>query len=281
MKNILVPSDFSNLSEYALEFAVSLAEKLDARVTLLHCEEIPLGDTSLHLSGEAGGGSVSEDSLYNAQLFRANRQKLKKLEQDYSSDKVLVNGQQFGNGFLKGIMTYIEKHPTDLVVIGTTGQESIQEFFSGNHTEQLIDNLDIPIISLQDQQFHPIEDIVLGLDMEDEIYTQKALHKVKVICDGLGSTLHIVDITKSKDDEDAMQLLNKVAKIAGLSNYMVDVIEDNHPNKSLLEYAEGVDAGLIIVLSSAKGGLSRFLNHSFATRLTKKSSIPVLTIKKD
>ncbi|WP_425391169.1 universal stress protein [Ekhidna sp.] len=280
MKNILVPTDFSNLSEYALEFAIRLAEPLDARVTVIHCEELPLGDMSLHLSGEASGSAISDDSLFNAQLFRANKRKLKALEQDFSTDKVLVYTQQYGGGFLKGITHYVEQHPVDLVVIGTSGQESIQEFFSGNHTEQLIDNLAVPVLSLQDQQFHPIEDIVLGLDMEDETYTQKAFIKVKNICEALGSTLHIIDITRSKDDEEMMQLLNKVAKIVGLSNYMVDVIEDRNPCEALLDYAEGTNAGLIVVLSKAKGGLSRFINHSFATKLTKKSAIPVLTINK-
>ena len=61
---------------------------------------------------------------------------------------------------------------------------------------------------------------------------------------------------------------------------MVDVIEDRNPNEALLDYAEGTDAGLIIVLSEAKGGLYRFFNHSFASKLTKKSSIPVMTINK-
>lgn len=280
MKNILVPTDFSTLSQHALEFAVSLAAPLNARVTVLHCEEVPLGDLSLHLSGEANGRTISEDSLFNAQLFRANKQKLKSMELDFSNDDVLVTSQQFGGGFLKGIMGYIQKHTTDLVVIGTTGQESIQEFFSGNHTEQLIENLSVPVISIQDQQFHPIEDIVLGLDIEDEKYTKKAFEKVRAICEALGSTLHIIDVTRSKDDEKMMNLLNKVAKIAGLTNYMVDVIEDRNPKQALLDYAEGTDAGLIIVLSEAKGGLQRFINHSFAAKLTKKSSIPVLTINK-
>ncbi|WP_421765186.1 universal stress protein [Ekhidna sp.] len=280
MKNILVPTDFSTLSQHALAFAISLAEPLKARVTVLHCEEVPMGDMSLHLSGEANGSSVSEDMLYNAQLFRANKQKMKQMERDFSTDKVLVTSQQFGGGFLKGIMGYIDKHPTDMVVIGTTGQESIQEFFSGNHTEQLIEHLTIPVISIQDQQFHPIEDIVLGLDIEDEKYTKKAFAKVKDICEALGSTLHIIDVTRTKDDEKMMSLLNKIAKIAGLTNYMVDVIEDKNPKHALLEYAEGTDAGLIIVLSEAKGGLQRFINHSFAAKLTKKSSIPVLTINK-
>ncbi|MEO9485563.1 MAG: universal stress protein [Ekhidna sp.] len=280
MKNILVPTDFSSLSEHALDFAIQLAKPLDANVQVIHFEEIPLGDLSLHLSGEAGGSAVSDDSLFNAQLFRANKQKLNTLRQAFEGNDVVVSAFQHGGGFLKGIQHYVKENPVDMIVIGTTGEESIQEFFSGNHTEQLIEHIGVPIISLQDQQFHPIEDIVLGLDIEDEKYTTKAFEKIASICEALGSTLHIIDVTRSKDDEKMMGTLNKIAKIAGLTNFLVDVIEDKDTKSALLDYAEGTDAGLIMVLSEAKGGLNRFFQHSFATQLTKKSHIPVLTINK-
>ena len=280
MKNIVVPTDFSKLSNYAVDFAMQLAKPLKANVQVIHLEEMPLGDLSLHLSGEAGSKAVSNDSLYNAQLFRANKQKLETIQAENNSPDVRVTAFQHGGGFLKGMQHYVDENDVDLVVIGTTGEESIQEFFSGNHTEQLIENLKVPVVSLQDHQFHPIEDIVLGLDIEDEQYTRQAFEKVKVICEALGSTLHIIDVTSSKDDEKMMSMLNKIAKIAGLTNYLVDVIEDSNPKRALLEYAEGTDAGLIVLLSQAKGGLNRFLQHSFATKLTKKSSIPVLTVNK-
>ncbi len=280
MKTILVPTDFSSLSDHALDFAIQLAKPLKAKVEVIHLEEIPIGDLSLHLSGEAGGSSISDNALYNAQLFRSNKQKLEGIQQEYSTGSVPVKAFQHGGGFLNGIQHYLTENDIDMVVIGTTGEESIQEFFSGNHTEQLIEHLNVPVISLQDQQFHPIEDIVLGLDIEDEKYTRKAFEKVKIICEALGSTLHIIDVTKSKDDEKMMELLNKIAKIAGLTNYLVDVIEDKDSKTALLDYAEGTGAGLIVILSEAKGGLNRFFQHSFATSMTKESSIPVLTVNK-
>ena len=280
MKNILVPTDFSEVSAHALDFAVKLAKPFKAQIQLIHLEEVPLGDVSLHLSGEAGGGAISDDSLYNAQLFRSNKRRLETLREKYETSDVAIRAFQHGGGFLKGIQSYLEDHEFDLIVIGTTGEESIQEFFSGKHTEQLIEHVNVPVISLQDEQLYPIKDIVLGLDIEDEKYTQKAFEQVDIISRALNSTLHIIDVTRSHDNESMMQQLNKMAKIAGLSNYLVDVIEDKDPKSALLEYAEGVNAGLVVILSEAKGGLYRFIHHSFAARLTKKSSIPVLTINK-
>lgn len=73
---IIVPTDFSDLSNHALDFAAKIAKPLRAQIHILHFEEIPLDDTSLHLSGEAHGKDVTGDTLFNAQLFRANAKNL-------------------------------------------------------------------------------------------------------------------------------------------------------------------------------------------------------------
>lgn len=282
MKRIIVPTDFSKLSEQALGFAIQLATPLKAKVDLIHFEEVPLGDTSLHLAGEAGGSQgVSEDALFSAQLFRANNQKLLTLSQKYSTDNVEVTGMQLGGGFLKGMEHYVENHGADLVVIGSTGEESLQEFFSGNHTEQLIEHLNIPVLSIQRQVEEKIEDIVLGLDLlEDHVYPQKALSLVKTISESLDARLHVVNVIKEELPDGLMIQLNDKVRAAGLTNYTVDVIQDRNETGALIEYAKEVDASLIIILSEARSGLYRFFQHSTASDITKKSSIPVLTINK-
>ncbi len=280
MKRIIVPTDFSKLSKYAIAFAVRIAKDLQAEVTILHLEDVPLADTSLHLTGEARQGGYSEDDLYNVQLFRANKNKLRDLSEKYSKKDVVVTGQQLGGGFLKGIEHYVEKNGADLIVMGTTGEESIQELFSGNHTEQLIENLDVPVLSIQHQADDEIKDIVLGLDLLDENYTKEAFTMVKVISEGLDARVHVVNIVKSDQPEALMSNLNKLARGVGLKNYMVDVISAKNENKALMEFAEQLHAGLIVTLSEARSGLYRFFQHSFATKMTKTSSIPVLTINK-
>ncbi len=280
MKTILVPTDFSKLSRYALAFAVHLAKKLESKVSVVHLEEIPMKDTELHLTGEANAGGISDDSLYSAQLFRANERKLADLTSGYSDNEVEVSGQQLGGGFLKGIQHFLDNNEVDLVVMGTTGEESIQEFFTGNHTEQLIENLDVPVLSIQHDSDKEIKDIVLGLDLVDENYPMRAFDLVKVLTDGLDARLHIVDVIKSEKHHSLIEDLNKLAKIVGLENYLIDVIEDKNTNEALLSYAEEIDAGLIITISEARSGLYRFFQHSFSTRLTKNSSIPILTINK-
>ncbi len=280
MKRIIVPTDFSKLSEQAIAFAVRIAKDIKAEVSILHLEDMPLGDTSLHLTGEARQGGYSEDDLYNVQLFRANTNKLKVLSEKYEKKDVVVTGQQLGGGFLKGLEHFIEMHGGDLIVMGTTGEESIQELFSGNHTEQLIENLDVPVLSIQHQADDEIKDIVVGIDLQDESYTKDAFAMIKVISESLDARVHVVNIVKSEQPEALMSDLNNLAKGVGLKNYIVDVISSKNENKALMEFAEQLHAGLIVTLSEARAGLYRFIQHSFATKMTKTSAIPVLTINK-
>lgn len=280
MKKILVPTDFSKLSGHAIAFAVNLAKPLNAEVSVIHFEGLPLGDMSLHLTGEAHTESFSDDALFNAQLFRANKQKLQNLSEKYSADGIVVTGQQLGGGFLKGIEHYVQNNETDLIVLGTSGEQSVQEFFTGNHTEQLIEHLDIPVLSVQGEADKTIHDVVIGLDLMDEKYSIPAFSKIGAIVDALDARLHIVNVINEDEPHSLMSDLNKLAKTVGLKNYVVDVITAKNKNKALTDFAEEVNAGMIITLSEARSGFYRFFQHSFATKLTKTSSIPVLTINK-
>lgn len=280
MRRIIVPTDFSKLSEHALNFAAHIAKHINAEVSILHLEDLPLGDTSLHLTGEAKKSGFSEDVLFEAQLLRTNKTKLIELSAKYSKDGVVVTGQQFGGGFLKGIQHYVEKNGADLIVMGTTGEESIQELFSGNHTEQLIEHLDVPVLSVQDEVHKNIKDIVLGLDLLDEQYTEKAFSMIKILSEGLDAHVHVINVVKDGEPLSLMSDLNKLARGVGLKNYIVDVIRSKNENEALMDFADQVRAGLIITLSEARSGLHRFFQHSFAAKMTKTSSIPVLTINK-
>lgn len=281
MKTILVPTDFSELSRHAIDFAVHLAKPHHAKVNIVHFEDRPVEDLSLHLTGAQNDvDAVSSESLFNVQLFRANKVKLTEWVQKYNSDEVRVTGQQLGGGFLKGIQHYLKHVKADLIVIGTTGEQSLLEFFSGNHTEQLIEQVQVPVISIHDKVDTNIQDVVLGINMMEEVYPLETLQYVGDIMKGLKAKLHIVNIVPYEIPEHLLHSLNELAREAKLENYIVDVITEEKSNETLLAFAEEQDAGLIISISEAKGGINRFLRYSFSTHLTKVSSIPVLTINK-
>ena len=279
MKNLLVLTDFSELSRHALDFALDLAKPLHAKVTILNIQEIPLADMELHLSGDASQGGYSNDTLYNAQLLRASKTKLNELAAEYA-DSVNLQVAQVGGGFRPGVKHFMEKNPVDMIFIGTTGEQSAEEFFSGNHTEQLIEHFDVPIVSVKEKVEYPLKDIVLGIDLVDEDYPIESLDKIRNLINPLDATLHIVNIISGRNYDGLENEIDELAKKVRLENYLIEVIQSINDTRALQEYAQKVNAGLIITLSSAMGGLFRFFQESFSTDLTKESNIPILTLNK-
>ncbi len=281
MKKILVPTDFSKLSNHAADFAVHLAKRFGAEVFIVHFMEIPASHLTLHLSGEARKSDYMEDPLYNIQIIRANKHKLNDLISKFSSEEVVVAGEQLGGGFLNGIQHFIESNGIDLVILGTTGEERLQEFFSGNHAEQLIEHLRIPVLTLRDAVKKDILDIVLGLDLADERYSKSSLAMVKSMTDKLNARLHILSVVNTGETDSLLSELNELARGAGLKNYMIDFIRTKNKMQGFLNYVNQVDAGMVITLSSARSGIHRFFQHSFSIELTKIAPVPVMTLNKN
>ncbi|MEL7004136.1 MAG: universal stress protein, partial [Bacteroidota bacterium] len=135
MKRILVPSDLSDISENALQLASAIAAKTKAEIYLVHFMDHPFGD-SFRTMGSKPDDNV--DDLFTVQLLNKNHARLGQLAEKYGSDDVEINFQVYDEDFDDGIVEYIKKENVDLVVMGTTGEETLEERFTGNNTEQAI-----------------------------------------------------------------------------------------------------------------------------------------------
>jgi nucleotide-binding universal stress UspA family protein len=60
---------------------------------------------------------------------------------------------------------------------------------------------------------------------------------------------------------------------------VVDAVETGDPVATILDYAEVVDADLIVMGTHGRRGLDRYLLGSTTERVVRLSSIPVLTIR--
>ncbi len=281
MNTILVPTDFSELSENALDFAVELARYAVADVQAVHFVEILHEENTLVTADTAVVGTTDE-TLFNIQVMRSNKNKLQEIKDRFESDSVAVKADLAGGGFLNGIQEFIRKNEVSAVVIGTTGEQNLQEFFSGNHTEQLFEHLDVPVISLQKKEhFNQIKEIIVAFDVNDEFYSPAALTKMKDAL--LNFNAHINMVTVVSDEvksETSLEALKDIKRRMQLNEAAVEVLVNNHVENALRTYVKDKNAGAIALLTEAKSGLWRFVQDSLATHVTKDFDIPVLTLNK-
>lgn len=282
MKKILVPTDFSDLSNAALDYALQLAKSIHAEIYVVHFMKFPL-DVELKVSGDTQL-DTSDADLYNIQLMKSNQARIKSINEKYQGENIKVSAEIAGGGFLNGIVHFIEKRHVDLVVMGTTGEESIQEFFTGNHAEQLIERLRTPIITLREPaDIKESKSIVLGFELHRELYQPwKMLELTKQILSGFQARVHLVNIVPYgyAFAEPLRLKLGEIAQELELENYDVAAIEHQDEFNGLMEFADDKNAGLIGVFSESVPGLSRFFQSTFSSDMTKMASVPVLVINR-
>jgi universal stress protein A len=137
IRTILVPTDFSESAETALAKAFQLAEKLGARIHLLHAYGIPPVP-------DAMGMSVGVDLI--GPIERAASAELKQLAQRYAQRPEYA-GSLLELGDARDVIVRAAKQlSADLIVMGTHGRRGVQHFVLGSVAEGVVRNAPCPVL---------------------------------------------------------------------------------------------------------------------------------------
>ena len=117
--NILVPTDFSNSSLNALQYAFALAEKIESAITILYV-------------GEKDGVA---DKL--KKLTKESPIKLRTIFKSGRAAKTIIN--------------YANQSETDLIVMGTKGASGMKKLVLGSNTVNVLEKTSIPVLVVPEQ----------------------------------------------------------------------------------------------------------------------------------
>jgi nucleotide-binding universal stress UspA family protein len=135
-KHILVPTDFGDIAQHAIDLAVELAAKYGAKLTLLHVYSIPTPAYAEALSWPLD------------EIERAARQALDKSlaetkARHADTDAVLDVGVAHDR-----IVELVKTRGVDLVVIGTHGRRGVPRFVLGSVAEKVVRLSPAPVLTV-------------------------------------------------------------------------------------------------------------------------------------
>ena len=277
MNKILVPTDLSKVSNKALNMAVSIAEKTKGTIHLVNFYKHPYGKT-FTATGEMELKASDEENLFTVQLLRKHYKQMGELADKHTSQEVDVTYGIEDEDFEDGVLKYIKSNDINLVVLGTTGEENVKEFFTGNHAQQIVESAPCPVITVREKDINGnLSKIVLGVDFEKDHKDNylKAVGYLNDLAANIGAEVHVLHVGETNGGEEKLE---SFAKSYGLLNYKVATIKNTDEKKGLLEYGHKINAAMVAVLTHADGGLFRMFQSSTSEEMTKESDIPVLTI---
>ena len=196
MNRILVPTDFSNIAANALNVALDIAEKSNAEIYLLNVIE-PVVDAGFSASGTLDFQyTITEEDRYIYELHTVNEKKLAAFAARYARDSVDIFPTIAIDKVGDGVLGFIKKYKIDLVVMGTSGENTFEEYFIGNHTEQVMREANRPILTIRNQvENFKMENVVIATDLKTNA-SECMSHLVKIFND-LKPKIHLLHISKS------------------------------------------------------------------------------------
>ena len=139
--NILVPSDFSLQAEHALEYACTLAQKLDATIHLVSVIGVPaLGVPEL---GAAMSASVMDSMIDD------NQRALDKLA-DQCRARGRVGEVVLRTGDARDVICQTAYEvKADLIVMGTHGRRGLSRALLGSVAEYVVRTSKVPVLTVR------------------------------------------------------------------------------------------------------------------------------------
>jgi nucleotide-binding universal stress UspA family protein len=279
MKKILVPTDLTSVAELGLKLAVEIAKRTGAAISLVNFTRHPL-DQTFTATGDVQTKVDDEETLYAFQLLQGNKAKLQALVNRYRDGAVTIEYSIVDDDFRKGIDTWLQQENIDLIVMGTTGEESASEVFAGNHTEQVIKISTCPVLSVRDGfVIEHFENIVVAVNVIEDGQIIRGLNTLSELAACFNSHVHLVHVRDRTADSNPVHdtYFKQMAEAAGLQHYFVTILDAEDPAEAIIAFARDVKAGLIAVIKNSKNGIFRLFSNHFSDRLVKEVGRPVFT----
>jgi nucleotide-binding universal stress UspA family protein len=137
-QTILVPTDFGEPSEAALDYAVELAKALGAEIVILHAFEIP--------AMSFPDGAIVATAEMTSRILEGAQVGLDKQVTRYASSGVSVRGIVKQNDPWHAVLTTAEEIGADLVCMGTHGRRGLPRAILGSVAEKVVRTCTMPVL---------------------------------------------------------------------------------------------------------------------------------------
>ncbi|MEQ8240689.1 MAG: universal stress protein [Cyclobacteriaceae bacterium] len=279
-KHILVLIDFKNEPEVGLKSAINIASQVDAEINLLNVIDEP-NPSGVEPSADIVYKKRKENvhDLFTIELIKKRKQQISNLIETHNFGEIKVDSSIKLGDFESMLEEYLEDHPTDLIVMTTTGESSLSEWYSGNHAAQAMRIADIPVLAVKD--YHPFtyeSNLLLLVDIKN--YKKELVGTIRNFANLMAMKVHILHIKQDKDlvIDDTKAWMKSFAEDNHFENYDISIVDSDDMIAKIKSLADDQSVDVVASISKTDTGLARLLFGSDTEKVLKEVDDPVLVI---
>lgn len=262
---ILVGIDYTKSSENALNYALMLAERTNAKVTLLHVFEFPVMHTN------SGLYVVDYKAVKAGDLEKLEKVKNKALKKFPTANIECINTTDTLKSFIKDLA---KKKNVDYVVLGLQTKDKLSKLLYSTTGVNLSTKIDCPVIIVPEKYTqHDLVHAAISVDNIESIKKQilnKAIDFTKTFkCNS--KLIHI-------QTQDEFLLVNQKRAQQEKAKWDIKTVKAVDFGSGISTYAKNNKTDLVVIFSHSHSVFYNLFNESNTKHIAFSSKIPVMSI---
>ena len=262
MSRIVVGFDFSSGSARAVDLAIDIANRFESDIRLVYVKEKKEDEEPIRAEIERRNAGVA-NLLHGIKLEYVIRE---------------------GNPS-EELTAQAAEDRAQLLIVGTHGMSGMKKNMLGRNSFRTIESSPVPVLIVrEDFNFNKaLETIVVPIDSSDD--TRQKVAEACMFAKTFGSTIHLLGLYTSTTT-DIRHIVNNYIKMVQrhlISNgvqFTTKLLDaDKNLTTTTLDYANSINADLIIIMTEQENSLSSLILGNYAQQMITQSTIPVLTVR--
>jgi len=283
MKNILVPTDFSDCAANASNVALEIAKKAKAKIYFIHSHRAFDAGGHAHMHGGKHGGhhsghharhSISDPSEGHAKNELSKL--VKAVERlGLEADQILLR-----NAGQERILSYIASLKIDFVVMGSHGTQGMRELFIGSNTQRMVRESPVPVLVIKkDIKKFEVKNMVFASTFMEDVH--KPFMKIIEFADLMKAQIHLLTVNMPYNFSETHEMelnMNNFLKKCPRGKCSINIYNALNEERGIQMFTESINADLIAITTHGKAGFLKMISHSITESLVNHTNIPVLSV---
>ena len=279
MKKILVPTDFSANADKALDFAVKIAQKLNAKIIIVYACDL------LELTFK---DRVDLKKEYNRNIIKEAKEKLLLYRDSImKSENIMVQTKLYEGMITETILYAAKVQKADLIIMGTLGNSGLKEKILGSKSSAVIGKSAIPVLAVPvlSEWKEPINICLAINNFKDA--TTDVLEPLFSLVKSFNASLQIAKFTDTDRSEifdyskvekegnnyaEKLQLLLKKKKV-----FFIHLIGSRF-NKIMDSHVSDEKVDILAMITHKRNSVKAIFHRSMTRKMSYHINVPLLAL---
>ena len=268
MKKIVVTTDFSECSENALIYSLSLCKEVNASLSLLHVFHIPVPVTDMPYISVSSEEEEKNIELRLKELITRIRHK--------TGYEGMIHTITDFNFTVDGILNVVNDTNADLLVMGQRGKTTLADRLFGSTATAIINLATCPLLLIPEGcSFSKIKKIAIACDKKTSDNKNKVFHVVEMNA-ALKSEMLLFNVVQDEAEKDRLKGEDFTEMAGKEVKLFFPVHHDIH--EGILQFVNDNDADWLCMFPHRHNIFEQWFTRLNSGNISQQVKIPLLLI---